>query len=93
MRIQAGQNIKYISNQVGYANVKIALEADNHLTEDEEAMKAIRKAKRLRSQGKPYRDISKNTGLSLGYVHKAINTDLRAIKASYNKHLSCAAVH
>jgi DNA invertase Pin-like site-specific DNA recombinase len=65
----------------------------NRLIEDETAMKAIKKAKRLRSTGKPYRDISKSTGLSLGYVHKAINTNLRTIKASYNKHLLCAAVH
>jgi len=66
---------------------------DNRLVEDEEAMKAIKKAKRLRSIGKPYRDISRSTGLSLGYVHKAINTDLRTIKAHYNKHLSESNVH
>ena len=66
---------------------------DNRLVEDEEAMKTIKKAKRLRSIGKPYRDISRSTGLSLGYVHKAINTDLRTIKAHYNKHLSESNVH
>lgn len=66
---------------------------DNHLVEDEDAMRAIRKAKRLRSMGKPYRDISRSIGLSLGYVHKAINTDLRTIKANYNKHLSESNVH
>jgi len=66
---------------------------DNHLVEDEEAMKVIRKAKRLRSMGKPYRDISQSIGRSLGYVHKAINTDLRTIKAHYNKHLSESNVH
>jgi len=65
----------------------------NHLIEDADAMKAIRKAKRLRSAGKHYRDISRSIGRSLGYVHKAINTDLRTIKASYNKHLTCAPVH
>jgi DNA invertase Pin-like site-specific DNA recombinase len=66
---------------------------DNRLVEDEEAMKTIKKAKRLRSIGKPYRDISRSTGLSLGYVHKAINTDIRTIKAHYNKHLSESNVH
>jgi len=65
----------------------------NHLIEDEEAMKAIRKAKRLRSAGKPYRVISRSTGLSLGYVHKAINTDLRTLKANYNKRLLSIVVH
>jgi len=67
--------------------------ADNRLVEDDEAMKAIRKAKRLRSMGKPYRDISRSTGLSLGYVHKAINTDLRTLKANYNKKLLHSGVH
>lgn len=67
--------------------------ADNRLVENQEAMKAIKKAKRLRSEGKPYRVISKRTGLSLGYVHKAINTNLRTIKACYNKHLAFSAVH
>jgi DNA invertase Pin-like site-specific DNA recombinase len=65
----------------------------NRLIEDEEAMKAIKKAKRLHSTGKHYRDISRSTGLSLGYIHKAINTDLRTIKANYSKQLGCAGVH
>ena len=93
MRIQAGQNIKYISNQVGYANVKIALEADNHLTEDEEAMKAIRKAKRLRSRVNRIEIFQRTQGFHLAmFIRRSIQTS-ELIKASYNKHLSCAAVH
>lgn len=63
-----------------------------HLAEDDETMKSIRKAKRLHSEGKTYREISRSLGLSLGYIHKAINTDVRTIKANYGKRLQIMVV-
>ena len=56
---------------------------DNRLIEDPEQMKVIKKAKRLRRAGKSLRDISKALDLSLGYVHKILNVNLKTIKASY----------
>ena len=58
---------------------------DNHLVEDPEAMRTIQKAKRMKSEGKTMREISGRLDLSLGYVHKVINTDLRKIKNGYSK--------
>ncbi len=66
---------------------------DGKLVEEPDQMKAIKKAKRLHAEGKTYREISRGLGLSLGYVHKAINTDLRTLKASYSKQFSPTAVH
>jgi len=56
---------------------------ENHLVEDPEQVKVIQKAKRLRNQGKTMRVIAKTLDLSLGYVHKALNTNLRTLKALY----------
>jgi integrase len=36
MRIQAGQNIKYISSQIGHASTKITLDTYGHLFNDED---------------------------------------------------------
>lgn len=36
MRILAGQNIKYISTQLGHASVKITLDTYGHLFEDDD---------------------------------------------------------
>jgi len=36
MRIQAGQNIKYISSQLGHASVKITLDTYGHLFDDQD---------------------------------------------------------
>jgi hypothetical protein len=36
MRIQAGQNIKYISNQMGHASIKITLDTYGHFFNDED---------------------------------------------------------
>ena len=58
---------------------------DSHLVEDAEAMKTIQKAKRMKTDGKSIRDISEALNLSLGYVHKVINTDLRKIKNGYSR--------
>lgn len=56
---------------------------ENHLVEDPEQVKVIQKAKRLRNQGKTMRVIAKTLDLSLGYVHKALNTNLKTLKALY----------
>jgi DNA invertase Pin-like site-specific DNA recombinase len=56
---------------------------DNHLVEDPEQIKVIQKAKRLRRSGKSMRDIANTVNLSLGYVHKMLNTNLKTVKASY----------
>jgi site-specific DNA recombinase len=58
---------------------------DSHLVEDPEAMKTIQKAKRMKTDGKSIRAISEALNLSLGYVHKVINTDLRKIKNGYSR--------
>lgn len=55
----------------------------NHLVEDPEQLKVIQKAKRLRRRGKSLRDIAGRLNLSLGYVHKILNVNLRSLKASY----------
>jgi len=46
-------------------------------------MKVIQKAKRMKREGKSYRDISKSLNLSLGYTHKIINTNIKTLKANY----------
>jgi len=66
---------------------------DNHLVEDPEAMRTIQKAKRMKSEGKTMREISGRLDLSLGYVHKVINTDLRKIKNGYSKDYGPSPVH
>jgi DNA invertase Pin-like site-specific DNA recombinase len=58
---------------------------DCHLVEDPEAMRTIQKAKRMKTDGKSVRAISEALNLSLGYVHKVINTDLRKIKNGYSR--------
>jgi site-specific DNA recombinase len=56
---------------------------DKNLVEDPEQIKVIQKAKRLRRSGKSMRDIANAVNLSLGYVHKMLNTNLKTVKASY----------
>jgi site-specific DNA recombinase len=56
---------------------------DSHLVEDPEQIKVIQKAKRLRRSGKSMRDIAGAVNLSLGYVHKILNINLKTVKASY----------
>jgi site-specific DNA recombinase len=58
---------------------------DNHLVEDAPAMLVIQKAKRMKAQGKTIRDISGTLNLSVGYVHRIVNTDIRKIKNGYTK--------
>jgi len=65
----------------------------NHLVEDADAMKTIQKVKRMKNDGKSIRAISSTLNLSLGYIHKVINTDLRKIKNGYSKEYGPAAVH
>jgi len=66
---------------------------NNHLTENPDAIRTIQKAKRMKAQGKTYRDISRALNLSLGYVHKIINTDMRKIRNGYSREYGAAAVH
>jgi len=61
---------------------------DNHLVEDPDQIKVIQKAKRLRRAGKTLRDIAKALNLSLGNVHKLVNTNLKTMKALYVNGLS-----
>jgi DNA invertase Pin-like site-specific DNA recombinase len=65
----------------------------NHLVEDADAMKTIQKIKRMKNEGKSIRAISGALNLSLGYIHKVINTDLRKIKNGYSKEYGPASVH
>jgi site-specific DNA recombinase len=58
---------------------------DSHLVEDATAMLIIQKAKRMKAQGKTIRDISGTLKLSVGYVHRVVNTDIRKIKNGYSK--------
>jgi orotate phosphoribosyltransferase-like protein len=48
-------------------------------------MLVIQKAKRMKAQGKTIRDISGSLNLSVGYVHRIVNTDIRKIKNGYTK--------
>jgi site-specific DNA recombinase len=66
---------------------------DNHLVEDPAAIRTIQKAKRLKNEGKTYRDISSALKLSLGYVHRIINTDMRKIRNGYIKGYGSIVVH
>jgi len=56
---------------------------DNYLVEDPEQVKVIQKAKRMKRAGKSMRAIAKALNLSLGYVHKILNVNLRSVKALY----------
>jgi len=55
----------------------------NHLVEDPEQIKVIQKAKRMKRSGKSIRDISKAVNLSVGYIHKVLNVNLKTVKATY----------
>lgn len=66
---------------------------DKHLVEDRDQVKTIKKVKRLRRAGKSIRDISKALNLSLGYVHKMLNINLRTAQALYCKGLESNSVH
>ena len=57
---------------------------NNRLVEDPDQIKVIQKAKRLRRSGKSLREISRALCLSLGYVHKALRTNLRTLKTNYS---------
>ncbi|MBU1627480.1 recombinase family protein [bacterium] len=65
----------------------------NHLVDNPDEIKLIQKAKKLRRSGKSYRDISKSLNLSLGYVHKVINTNVKSLKSLYSKDLQSLCVH
>lgn len=56
---------------------------DNHLIEDPDQIKVIQKAKRMRNRGKTIRVIAQALDLSIGYVHKALNTNLKTLKTLY----------
>ena len=56
---------------------------NSHLVEDPEQIKVIQRAKRLRRSGKSMRDIAGAVNLSLGYVHKVLNINLKTVKAAY----------
>ena len=56
---------------------------DNRLVEDPEQVKIIQRAKRMKRAGKSMRDKSKALNLSLGYVHKILNINLRSLKTLY----------
>ena len=66
---------------------------NNHLVDNPEEIRLIQKAKKLRRNGKSYRDISKSLNLSLGYVHKVINTNMKSLKSIYSKELQNLSVH
>ncbi|MDY6837176.1 MAG: recombinase family protein [Thermodesulfobacteriota bacterium] len=53
------------------------------LVEDTEQIESIKKMKRLRKRGKTLRDISKTFGVSPAYVLRAVNVNLRTLKAKY----------
>jgi len=63
---------------------------DNYLVEDPEQIKIIQKAKRLKRAGKSIRDIARAVNLSVGYVHKILNVNLRTVKALYCNGLQVA---
>ena len=66
---------------------------NSRLVEDPEQMRVIQKAKRLRTRGKTMREISDRLNISLGYVHKILNVNLRTIKALYSNGLQTNGVH
>ncbi len=66
---------------------------DNHLIEDEEAMRIIKRAKRMKNAGKSIRDISEALNLSVGYIHRVTTTGLRKIKNGYTKEYRPSPVH
>ena len=54
------------------------------LVEDPEEMTIISKAKRLRRSGKSFRDIAEALNLSVGYIHKAVHSNMKTVKALYD---------
>jgi site-specific DNA recombinase len=63
------------------------------LVEDPDQIKLIRQAKRMRDKGLSLREIATRANLSLGYLHKVLNTNLRTIKANYINRKANNAVH
>ena len=66
---------------------------NNYLVEDPEQIKVIQKAKRLRARGKSMGAIADTLGLSVGYVHKILNTNLRSLKSLYCNGLRTESIH
>ena len=66
---------------------------NNRLVEDPDQIKIIQKAKRLRRSGKSLAEISKALNLSVGYVHKVLNVNLKTIKANYFNFLDVNTAH
>jgi DNA invertase Pin-like site-specific DNA recombinase len=65
----------------------------NHLSEDLDQMMAVRKAKRMRRNGKSMRDISRALNLSVGTVHKLLHVHLKSVKSLYGNGLQPQGVH
>jgi len=59
-----------------------------HLKPDPAQMKIIKKAKRMRRNGKPIRAIAEALQMSKSVVHRLVNTNLKTLKASYIKALA-----
>jgi len=59
---------------------------DGHLVEDKKELAVITKAKRMRRTGKSYRAIAETLNLSVGFIHKIVNVNMKTLKAVY-----CAA--
>ena len=56
------------------------------LVEDPDEMTVISRVKRLRRDGKSMRDIAGALDLSVGYVHKILNANMRSVKGQYLAH-------
>jgi site-specific DNA recombinase len=56
---------------------------NSRLVENVEQIRVIQKAKRMKRTGRSMRDIAEALDLSLGYVHKILNVNLRSLKSLY----------
>jgi site-specific DNA recombinase len=56
---------------------------DNCLVEDQDQIKVIRKAKRMKRSGKSIRAIATGLNVSKSVVHRLVNVNLKSLKSNY----------
>lgn len=68
---------------IGRQPVGFRLDGKGRLEEDPEILERIQKAKRLRRQGKSFKDISETLNIPKTTVFRLVNANLRSLKSQY----------
>ncbi len=77
---------------IGRIPIGFKMNEGGRLDEDPTALKLISRAKRLRRDGASFRDISRSLGIPKTTAYRAVNADVRKLKATYINSLRGASV-